>query len=81
MLWLPVLLSILPLVASLLSFQSRPLYGFISPSVMQDPSLNIIKRYDRNCFFSPVQCMFSFNEDKYPLVVTPKGKRFFLPRT
>uniref|UniRef100_A0A8R1E8E3 Uncharacterized protein n=3 Tax=Caenorhabditis japonica TaxID=281687 RepID=A0A8R1E8E3_CAEJA len=38
------------------------------------------KRYDRNCFFSPVQCMLTYNDDtSLPLVVTRKAsgvKRF-----
>ncbi|CAL2040498.1 hypothetical protein CAEBREN_09333 [Caenorhabditis brenneri] len=38
------------------------------------------KRYDRNCFFSPVQCMLSYNdESRLPLVVTRKASKRFDP--
>uniref|UniRef100_A0A1I7XJU3 Restriction endonuclease subunit S n=1 Tax=Heterorhabditis bacteriophora TaxID=37862 RepID=A0A1I7XJU3_HETBA len=39
---------------------------------------SIVKKYDRNCFFSPVQCMLSFNqEDANPFIFATKGKRLF----
>ncbi|EYC02067.1 hypothetical protein Y032_0102g3463 [Ancylostoma ceylanicum] len=44
-------------------------------------SSKTVKKYDRNCFFSPVQCMLSFNEDReQPIVFTSKGKRLLYYR-
>ncbi|CAE17885.1 Neuropeptide-Like Protein [Caenorhabditis elegans] len=38
------------------------------------------KRYDRNCFFSPVQCMLTYNDDsRLPLVVTRKSSKRSIP--
>ncbi|ETN80592.1 hypothetical protein RB195_003696 [Necator americanus] len=44
-------------------------------------SSRAVKKYDRNCFFSPVQCMLSFNQgQEQPIVFTSKGKRLFYYR-
>ncbi|VDM53325.1 unnamed protein product [Angiostrongylus costaricensis] len=41
-------------------------------------SSRTVKKYDRNCFFSPVQCMLSFNHaQEHPIVFTGNGKRFY----
>ncbi|EFO93935.1 hypothetical protein GCK72_014162 [Caenorhabditis remanei] len=58
-------------------------YGLIAsydaPS-SQDAVIVEQKRYDRNCFFSPVQCMLSYNdESRLPLVVTRKASKRFDP--
>ncbi|VDO73532.1 unnamed protein product [Haemonchus placei] len=49
------------------------------PWILQ--SSKAVKKYDRNCFFSPVQCMLSFNQgQEQPIVFTSKGKRLYYYR-
>ncbi|KAI6171003.1 hypothetical protein M3Y97_01094700 [Aphelenchoides bicaudatus] len=33
------------------------------------------KKYDRNCFFSPVQCMLSYNANANDVIYHPSGRR------
>uniref|UniRef100_A0A1I7T516 Secreted protein n=2 Tax=Caenorhabditis tropicalis TaxID=1561998 RepID=A0A1I7T516_9PELO len=52
--------------------------SFDAPS--RDTAIVEQKRYDRNCFFSPVQCMLSYNDEtRLPLVVTRKASKRFDP--
>ncbi|CAD5219150.1 unnamed protein product [Bursaphelenchus okinawaensis] len=33
------------------------------------------KKYDRNCFFSPVQCMLSYNTNNNDALYHPRGRK------
>uniref|UniRef100_A0A915DZN1 Uncharacterized protein n=1 Tax=Ditylenchus dipsaci TaxID=166011 RepID=A0A915DZN1_9BILA len=51
------------------SAQASPYYRLFAPGneevsqEKRDVPMAIGKKYDRNCFFSPVQCMLSFNKN------------------
>ncbi|CAJ0604409.1 unnamed protein product [Cylicocyclus nassatus] len=49
------------------------------PEWILQPTAKTVKKYDRNCFFSPVQCMLSFNQPSSddPILFTTKIKRYF----
>ncbi|CAI2351735.1 unnamed protein product [Caenorhabditis sp. 36 PRJEB53466] len=78
-----LLLSMSISASALLSLPRSNRYGVITsydgPST-KDALIVETKRYDRNCFFSPVQCMLTYN-DNLPLVVTRKasGRKRFDP--
>ncbi|XGW26590.1 hypothetical protein V3C99_007308 [Haemonchus contortus] len=89
----PLLLSLatlVPIVSSILSSsQDSQLMNLLASSrgasdgypewILQ--SSKAVKKYDRNCFFSPVQCMLSFNQgQEQPIVFTSKGKRLYYYR-
>ncbi|VDP12928.1 unnamed protein product [Heligmosomoides polygyrus] len=63
-----------------ISFRSSRSAADGYPEWILQPS-KAVKKYDRNCFFSPVQCMLSFNQgEEQPIVFTSKGKRLFFYR-
>ncbi|VDL72314.1 unnamed protein product [Nippostrongylus brasiliensis] len=84
------LLALMPVVSPFLSSsQDSQLMNLLATSrgaaegypewILQ--SSKTVKKYDRNCFFSPVQCMLSFNQgQEQPIVFTSKGKRLFYYR-
>ncbi|PIC34398.1 hypothetical protein B9Z55_014064 [Caenorhabditis nigoni] len=74
-----LILCVLTTSAALVQFPRSNRYGFISSydEPARDTMIVEHKRYDRNCFFSPVQCMLSYND--VPLVVTRKASKRFDP--
>ncbi|KHJ93952.1 hypothetical protein OESDEN_02839 [Oesophagostomum dentatum] len=89
----PLLLSVaavVPVLSSIISSsQDSQLMNLLAtsrttgegyPEWILQPS-KAVKKYDRNCFFSPVQCMLGFNQvAEDPIVFTSKIKRLFLVR-
>uniref|UniRef100_A0A0K0DG53 Exported protein n=1 Tax=Angiostrongylus cantonensis TaxID=6313 RepID=A0A0K0DG53_ANGCA len=80
-------LAVVPIVSSILSsYNNGQLMGLLESSQAAADSYpewalqssKTVKKYDRNCFFSPVQCMLSFNHaQEHPIVFTENGKRFY----
>ncbi|CAB3405882.1 unnamed protein product [Caenorhabditis bovis] len=70
-----LLVALFPvIVSSLIAMPRSSRYGLVG-DYEESPRLKEAIRYDRNCFFSPVQCMLAYNDDRMPIVVTRKGKR------
>ncbi|KJH52640.1 hypothetical protein DICVIV_01101 [Dictyocaulus viviparus] len=90
----PLLFSLaafVPIVTSVLSsYQNSPLMNLLGSSqtvadgfpewILQ--SSRAVKKYDRNCFFSPVQCMLTFHQKgDQPIIFTTKRKQPFYYQT
>ncbi|KAJ1353763.1 hypothetical protein KIN20_010483 [Parelaphostrongylus tenuis] len=78
-------LIIVPIVSSILpSYRNNQLMSLLgSTSTAADAypewvlqATRAVKKYDRNCFFSPVQCMLGFTQgQEHPIVYTANGNR------